>query len=99
MPQNLLAGTIQQDDATIGVRCDQPATHGVDDVFGEVLKVKQLLALFFEFAPLAAKRLREEAGQVSNRQKSQQIAYEPKAEHLRGGASSVGARNFAFVGQ
>ena len=99
MAHNLLAGAIQQDDATIGVRGDQSAAHGMNDVFGEVLKVEQLLALFFEFASLAAKRLREQAGQVSDRQKTQQVAQEPQAEHLPGGASNVGAGNFAFIGR
>src|SRR6478735_4316703 len=71
----------------------------MDDVFGEVLKVEQLFTFLFQLQTLAAQRLREQAGQIGDRQKSEQIADEPEAQAVCRGGRRVGTRNPAAVGE
>src|SRR6266404_1932600 len=97
--QNFLAGAIQQHHMTVGVGSDQAAAHRMNDVFGEILKIKQLLALFFEFAPFAAKRLNQQSGQISYRQKAKQVAEKPQTEQFRRGATNIGPRDLTFIGK
>src|ERR1700674_124952 len=94
MSENFLAVAVQQQNASVQVRGDQSTAHGVNDVFGEVLKAKEFLALLFELNALPAKRLGQEAGQIGDRKKPQKIHDKPGAKALRSGQDGEGARNF-----
>src|SRR5260370_1075051 len=57
MSEDFLAGTIQEENASAQVRGDQTAAHGMNDVFGEILKAEKFFAFLFELHALFAKRL------------------------------------------
>src|SRR5256885_14194107 len=75
--QDLFPGTVEKHDATFRVRGDQTPAHGVNDVFGKILQVEQFLTFLFEFASLAAQRLRQQARQIGDSQKTYEVAQEP----------------------
>ena len=64
----------------------------MNDVLGEILQFQQLFALFLEFRALAAQRLRQQAGQIGNGEKSKRVAEEPHAQAFRGSARASEVR-------
>src|ERR1700730_5295239 len=79
VPENLFSRAIQQKYSALQVRRQQPATHGMHDVFGEVLQVQQLFTFLFQFRTFSAQGLRQKASQIRNGQKTKQIAQKPDA--------------------
>ena len=78
--ENLLAGPVQQRNASLDVRGQQPAAHGVDDVLGKILQVHQLFALLFEFHALSPQGLREHTAQERHHEESQRVAQKPDTQ-------------------
>src|SRR5260370_37939167 len=93
MPENLLAGAIQQQDTSGQVRGDQTAAHGMNNIFGKVLESEEFLTLLFELQAFLTKRLGQETGQISHCKKPQKIHDQPDAKGLRGWQAGKGARN------
>jgi hypothetical protein len=97
--ENFFSGAIEKHNPALQVRGQESATHGVDDVFRKILEFEQLFALFFEFDSFAAEGLREKTCQVSNSQKTKQIAEKPDAESFSRGYKKEGARNLSHICQ
>ena len=95
--KNIFAGAVEQDDAAFQIGGDQAAAHGMDDVFGEILEVEQLFTLFFKLYALSPERLRQQAGQIGDGEKSEEIAEEPETQTFRGRRRAVGPRDSAGV--
>src|ERR1700722_17012156 len=74
MTENFFSGAVEEQDAAFKIGGYQTAAHGMNDVFGEILQVAQLFALFVQFGAFAAKRLRQKAGQVGYREKAEKGA-------------------------
>src|SRR5262249_5201745 len=97
--QNVLSGSIQQYDAAVYVGGDQAATHRMNNVRCEILQIEKLLAFLLQLAALVQQRLRQQPGQVGNRQKPEQVAEEPNLQDLGSGFPDKGARNLSGVSQ
>src|SRR5262249_32487647 len=97
--QNFFSGAIQKDDATLEVGSQQTAAHRVNDVFGEVLEIEQLLAFFFEFNALASQGLGKKAGEVGNGQEAEAVAEEPGPQAAGEWRVKVGPRSHTEIGE
>src|SRR5258708_3374456 len=99
MAENFFAGTIQENNASAHIRGDQPTAHRMNDVLGEIMKIKKFLALLLKSHTLAAKRLRQEAAQIGHREKPQKIHHQPGAQPRRRGEANRGWRDLPAVCQ
>jgi hypothetical protein len=99
MSEDFLAGTIQEQDAPRQVRGDQATAHGVNDVFGEVLKAEKFLPLLFKLHAFLPQRLSQEAGQIDHGNKTQEIHYQPGTKTLGRREGGECARNLLGVSQ
>src|ERR1700693_538883 len=81
---------IYQKYLAIQIRGQQAAAHRFDNVLIESLKVLELFALGFEFNALFAKRLRQQAPKVCNRDKRKKVAGQPGIQNARCGVRTRG---------
>src|SRR5215472_8424724 len=71
----------------------------MDDVLSEILEAEKLLALFLEFLSLTADGLDKQICQVSDREESEEIHHQPRAETLYRGQTRGRARQFSHISE
>src|SRR5713101_6542923 len=71
----------------------------MNNVFGEILQIKEFLAFLLQLPALAAEGLGEQAGEVSHCQKAQKIHDQPGTKALRNRQSQERARNLSQVSE
>ncbi len=89
------AGAIHHQDAAFQIGGEQAAAHGFDDVLIEGLQIFQFFALRFELDAFLAQGLREQAAEVGDGEKREEIAGQPGIEHAQRGHGAGGARDNA----
>src|SRR5262249_45369216 len=93
--QNVFSRAIEEQNDSLKIRRNQSTAHGVDDILREILQTQKFFTLFLKFAALAAERMNEQAGQISDGQKSEKIHDQPGAEVLDGRQCGGPTRQFA----
>src|SRR5271156_36452 len=93
------AGAIHHQNAAFHIGGEQAAAHGFYDVLIEGLQVFQFLALGFELEAFFAQGLGQQAAQISDGKKREQIAGQPGIQHTQRGHGGGGARDEAVGDQ